>query len=86
MVAAGVKLEPAERSAKAHALAGTLFSLLDRWIDHGMKADPKEMDVLFHLFHRRAWNGLAGRWRHVSQSMPGLSLRFFSPSPDRAPV
>lgn len=58
LVAAGVKLEPAERSAKAHALAGSFFSLLDWWIDKGMKADPQEMDV---LFHRMAWNGLAGR-------------------------
>ena len=58
LVAAGVKLEAAERSAKAHALAGSFFSLLDWWIDKGMKSDPKEMDV---LFHRMAWNGLAGR-------------------------
>jgi AcrR family transcriptional regulator len=53
---AGVKLNPLERSAKAHALAGSFFSLLDWWIDKGMKADPKEMDT---LFHRMAWSGLA---------------------------
>ena len=52
---AGVKIDPMERSAKAHALAGSFFSLLDWWIDKGMKADPKEMDT---LFHRMAWSGL----------------------------
>ena len=53
---AGVKIDPLERAAKAHALAGSFFSLLDWWIDKGMKADPKEMD---DLFHRMAWRGLA---------------------------
>ena len=53
--AAGVQLEPAARSAHAHALAGSFFSLLDWWIDKGMKAEPQEMD---ELFHRMAWHGL----------------------------
>jgi len=53
--AAGVEMEPVQRSAQAHALAGCLFSLLDWWMDKGMKADPKEMD---ELFHRMAWSGL----------------------------
>jgi len=53
--AAGVPLDPAQRSAQAHALAGSFFSLLDWWIDKGMKADPREMD---DLFHRMAWSGL----------------------------
>jgi AcrR family transcriptional regulator len=48
--------EPMHRAAQAHALAGSLFSLLDWWIDKGMKQDPQEMD---DLFHRMAWNGLA---------------------------
>jgi AcrR family transcriptional regulator len=52
---AGVKIAPVQRSAQAYALAGSLFSLLDWWIDRGMKADPKEMD---ELFHRMAWSGL----------------------------
>ena len=52
---AGMKIDPVERSAKAHALAGSFFSLLDWWIDKGMKADPKEMDS---LFHQMAWTGL----------------------------
>jgi AcrR family transcriptional regulator len=53
---AGVEIEPAQRSAQAHALAGSFFSLLDWWMDKGMKKDPKEMD---ELFHRMAWSGLA---------------------------
>jgi AcrR family transcriptional regulator len=52
---AGVKIDPIERSAKAHALAGSFFSLLEWWIDKGMKADPRDMDA---LFHRLAWTGL----------------------------
>jgi AcrR family transcriptional regulator len=52
---AGVEMEPSQRSAWAYALAGSLFSLLDWWVDKGMKTDPKEMDV---LFHRMAWSGL----------------------------
>jgi AcrR family transcriptional regulator len=50
-------MEPAQQSAHAHALAGSVFSLLDWWIDKGMKADPREMD---EVFHRLAWNGLGG--------------------------
>jgi AcrR family transcriptional regulator len=53
--AAGVKTEPSQRSAQAFALAGSLFSLLDWWVDKGMKPDPNEMD---ELFHRMAWSGL----------------------------
>ena len=55
---AGVEVDPVRRSAQAHALAGSFFSLLDWWIDKGMKADPKEID---DLFHRMAWGGLADR-------------------------
>lgn len=54
---AGVNLEPLELAARAHALAGSIFALLDWWVGKGMKADPKEMDA---LFHRMAWNGIAG--------------------------
>jgi hypothetical protein len=52
---AGLEIEPLQRSAQANALAGSFFSLLDWWVDKGMKADPQEMD---ELFHRMAWNGL----------------------------
>ena len=53
--AAGLKMESVQRSAKAHALAGSFFSLFNWWVDKGMKADPKEMDT---LFHEMAWKGL----------------------------
>ena len=55
---AGIKMDKVQRAARAHALAGSLFSLLDWWIDKGMKVEPQEMD---DLFHRMAWNGLAAR-------------------------
>ena len=41
--------------AQSYALAGSLFSLLDWWINKGMIAEPKEMD---DLFHKLAWTGL----------------------------
>lgn len=55
--AAGIEIAPPQRSAQAHALAGSFFSLLDWWVDKGMKTDPLEMDA---LFHRIAWQGLTG--------------------------
>jgi AcrR family transcriptional regulator len=54
--AAGGNLNASSLSAYAYALAGGLFSLLDWWIDKGMKADPAEVD---RLFHRLAWKGLS---------------------------
>lgn len=56
--AAGVQLDVMQRAAQAHALAGSMFSLLDWWIDKGMKSDPQELD---DLFHRMAWKGLEPR-------------------------
>lgn len=58
------EMDPVQRAAQAHALAGSLFSLLDWWIDKGMKIDPQEMD---DLFHRMAWTGLAGLSRTALQ-------------------
>lgn len=55
LLRAGVRIDQAEHAAQAHALAGSFLSLLDWWSDKGMKADPKEMD---QLFHRMAWKGL----------------------------
>ncbi len=55
---AGVTMDSAHSAAQAHALAGSLFALLDWWIDHGMKTAPKEMDT---LFHRLAWSGIRKR-------------------------
>jgi AcrR family transcriptional regulator len=54
---AGFEMDAAQRSAYAHALAGSVFSLLEWWIDKGMKSSPEEMD---EVFHRMAWNGLKG--------------------------
>ena len=56
--AAGVPMDPLHRSAQAHALAGSMFSLLDWWMDKGMKTDPQQLD---DLFHRMAWKGLEPR-------------------------
>jgi AcrR family transcriptional regulator len=53
-----LRLDPISRSAQAQALAGSFFSLLDWWIDKGMKPQPKEMD---DLFHRMAWHGLVNQ-------------------------
>lgn len=53
-----VQQDPISRSAYAHALAGSFFSLLEWWMDKGMKADPKEMD---DLFHGMAWRGLGNQ-------------------------
>ena len=54
--AASVEIDPVRRAARAHALAGSLFALLDWWIDRGMKATSLEMD---DLFHQMAWSGNA---------------------------
>lgn len=37
-----------ERPARAFALAGAMLSLMQWWIDRGMKQSPEEMDKLFH--------------------------------------
>jgi AcrR family transcriptional regulator len=54
----GVGIAPGQRTAQAYALAGTFLSLLEWWADKGMKADPSEME---EIFHRMAWNGLIGK-------------------------
>lgn len=51
-------------SARAHALSGAMFALIDWWIDTGMKMTPAQLDA---TFHEMAWDGLrtrenAGRW------------------------
>src|ERR1043165_2648317 len=46
-----------ERPAIAFAHAGALLSLLEWWIDRGMKQQPAEMD---QLFHRMVWRGVSG--------------------------
>jgi AcrR family transcriptional regulator len=46
------------RGAIAHGLAGSLFSLLAWWVQHGMTLSPEEMDK---LFHKLVWTG--ADWR-----------------------
>lgn len=48
------------RAARAHALAGTLVSLLDWWLNHQKAATPQQMD---DLFHQMAWSGLQAQPR-----------------------
>jgi AcrR family transcriptional regulator len=45
------------RGAIAHGLAGSLFSLLAWWIQHGMTPPAVEMDK---LFHKLVWAGANG--------------------------
>jgi AcrR family transcriptional regulator len=52
---AGIVAEPTRLAAQAHALAASMFALIDWWIDHGMKGDPKEIDAVFHCM---AWSGI----------------------------
>ena len=42
------------RAAIARALAGSLFSLLAWWVQHGMTPSPAEMDK---MFHQLVWTG-----------------------------
>jgi len=52
----GRSIPPKRRRALAHAVAGSLFSLLDWWIRNGTSFTPAEMD---ELFHRMVWSGIA---------------------------
>lgn len=53
--AAGIA--PAERAARASALAGSFLALLHWWLDHGKAETPEEMDA---LFHRMVWGSVTG--------------------------
>ena len=50
-------IPPDRRGAIAHGLAGSLFSLLTWWIQHGRTLSPDEMDK---LFHNLVWTGADG--------------------------
>jgi AcrR family transcriptional regulator len=52
---AGVALPTTELRAAAHALAGTMFSLLDWWLRSGKPIPPREVDA---IFHRIVWTGI----------------------------
>lgn len=60
MIPAARDITPDERTTLAHAYAGTLFSILDRWIERNPRPSPKEMDA---LFHKLVWSGIAGAGR-----------------------
>lgn len=49
------KVPQHELPARASAIAGSVLSLLQWWLDHGAKESPHAMD---ELFHRMVWNGL----------------------------
>ena len=51
-------IPPNRRNAMAHGWAGSLFSLLAWWVQHGMTISPEKMDK---LFHRLVWTG--ADWR-----------------------
>jgi AcrR family transcriptional regulator len=46
---------PAQRAALAHALAGSLLSLLTWWMALDAPAPPEEMD---EVYHRLVWSGV----------------------------
>jgi AcrR family transcriptional regulator len=48
-------LKAAGLAARAHALAGALFSMLNWWLGHQSAATPQQMDT---LFHQLVWTGL----------------------------
>jgi AcrR family transcriptional regulator len=48
-------LSAIRRSALAHASAGSLFSLLHWWLNHGGTTTPAQMDA---LFHQTLWSGI----------------------------
>ena len=47
-------IAPGHRTVVARGLAGSLFSLLTWWVQHGGALSPEEMDKLFHDL---VWNG-----------------------------
>jgi AcrR family transcriptional regulator len=49
-------LSTTRRSALAHASAGSLFSLLNWWLQHGSSTTPAQMDA---LFHQTLWSGIS---------------------------
>ena len=52
----GASLAAAERSARSHALAGNMMSLLQWWLDRGAKESPQQMD---EMFHDMVWRGIS---------------------------
>ena len=55
LLLAGVIMDPASLRACSHALAGSLFAMMESWLRAGKPVPPSEMDA---LFHRLVWNGI----------------------------
>ena len=58
-------IPPKRRGAIARGFAGSLFSLLSWWVQHGMTLSPEEMDK---LFHKLVWTG--ADWSRVTERDP----------------
>jgi len=56
LLKAGVTMDPACLRVSSHALAGSMFAMLEWWLRAGMPTPPAEMDA---IFHRLVWNGLS---------------------------
>jgi len=51
----GGSISPERRAVVAHALAGSMLSLMSWWLDRDQPSSPQEMDDLFHAM---AWSGV----------------------------
>jgi len=51
----GSGIPPEHRPIMAFALAGTMLSLLQWWLDRGMRESPAHMD---DIFHQLVWSGV----------------------------
>jgi AcrR family transcriptional regulator len=49
---------PSQPAATAHALSGSMLSLMTWWLDHDSSASPEQMDA---LFHQLVWSGIGGQ-------------------------
>ena len=49
---------PSQPAATAHALAGSMLSLMFWWLNHDSSASPEQMDA---LFHQLAWSGIGAQ-------------------------
>ena len=56
LLLAGVTMDPASLRASSHALAGSMFAMVEWWLRAGMPTPPAEMDA---IFHRLVWSGLS---------------------------
>jgi AcrR family transcriptional regulator len=64
------RVPSAAQSARAYMLAGALISLLDWWMDRGMKESPEEVDSLYHEI---VWPGIG---KTAAQPAKAFTLPF----------